>query len=46
LNLTNDHKKKEKPHLKNEPAWIETKKIKKNEASHGGQLFRHNDIDR
>jgi len=28
LNLTNDHKKKEKekPHLKNEPAWIETKK--------------------
>ena len=23
LNLTNDHKKKEKPHLKNEPAWTE-----------------------
>jgi len=41
LNLTNDHKKKEKPHLKNEPAWAE-----KNEASHSGQLFQHNDIDR
>ena len=28
LNLTNDHKKKEKPHLKNEPAWTEKQKMR------------------
>ena len=38
LNLTKDHKKKEKTHLK---AWPVPPCIIKGEASHSGHLFQH-----